>query len=189
MCRSPRSSSLLFLSTLPARGATCLPRLSQLTARFLSTLPARGATRSRRTRAGRHFPFLSTLPARGATMHLSKRANGKKISIHAPREGSDGLPWRVKNRQNNFYPRSPRGERRSSAPWTPCGPKNFYPRSPRGERPGRCPRPARRSAFLSTLPARGATWLPRFVWVSGVFLSTLPARGATSCTRRRWPWG
>ena len=33
------------------------------------------------------------------------------ISIHAPREGSD-----------------------SSAPWTPCGPKNFYPRSPRGER-------------------------------------------------------
>ena len=33
--------------------------------------------------------------------------------------------------------------------------------------------------FLSTLPARGATWLPRFVWVSGVFLSTLPARGAT----------
>ena len=62
-----------FLSTLPARGATvtsCLPMLSQL---FLSTLPARGATRKYSS---------------GQTMQ-------RKISIHAPREGSDFLPART----------------------------------------------------------------------------------------------
>ena len=60
----------------------------------------------------------------------------------------------------HFYPRSPRGERRRNL--TPCRwpSNNFYPRSPRGER-------------LVT------SWsLP---WVASLFLSTLPARGATYC--------
>ena len=57
-----------------------------------------------------------------------------KISIHAPREGSD------------------------------------YP-----QHPGPLPGPG----FLSTLPARGATWASCGRWPSGPFLSTLPARGAT----------
>ena len=103
------------------------------------------------------------------------------ISIHAPREGSDGkeftankyaktflstLPARGatagKRRcsppSDDFYPRSPRGERRIanrpntlwqqisihapregsdlSGDVTPNSFFNFYPRSPRGERPG-----------------------------------------------------
>ena len=85
---------------------------------------------------------------------------------------------------NHFYPRSPRGERRSSARHIPGT--------------GR---------FLSTLPARGAT-SPRRIWTctgwisihapregsdsvsvrtfekSVLFLSTLPARGATTA----WVW-
>ena len=87
------------------------------------------------------------------------RANGTAafISIHAPREGSD-CGTCIKH-------------------WV-CN--NFYPRSPRGERP---PRPGSQSAhtlFLSTLPARGATGL--FFALKrkqNAFLSTLPARGAT----------
>ena len=57
----------------------------------------------------------------------------QRISIHAPREGSDcpaGCPPR---RRRDFYPRSPRGERPGrSEHWRPNF--HFYPRSPRGER-------------------------------------------------------
>ena len=98
--RSPRGERLLtrfcptqkqeFLSTLPARGATCNLRLAQLPLHtFLSTLPARGATQK----------HPSGLPAAG-------------ISIHAPREGSDLRVCRAfRRRTGDFYPRSPRGER------------------------------------------------------------------------------
>ena len=128
--------------------------------------------------------------------------SGICISIHAPREGSDGSRSAHSRRRANFYPRSPRGERRAG-------------------RPAARPSP---SPFLSTLPARGATsasskWprahtisihapregsdvqsRPKFFATShfyprsprgerpsgcagraaaGRFLSTLPARGAT----------
>ena len=147
----------LFLSTLPARGATPdrrrtepqrqhfyprSPRGERLRpspspagpSRFLSTLPARGATAVYPPGGCHPSPFLSTLPARGAT-GLS-------------RPPSAALPY--------FYPRSPRGERlavhvragahghisihapREGSDWTSGAPSsrrsNFYPRSPRGER-------------------------------------------------------
>ena len=63
----PVSYTLLFLSTLPARGATC------------------GATGTR----GKILSFLSTLPARGATLGNAAVHCVDGISIHAPREGSD----------------------------------------------------------------------------------------------------
>ena len=105
----------------------------------------------------------------------------RAISIHAPREGSDTRTLIMKTTGFDFYPRSPRGERRKH-------PDRGYA----GDR------------FLSTLPARGATaampgqgpsgpvisiHAPRegsdgAVIVTfapmGAFLSTLPARGATS---------
>ena len=56
----------IFLSALPARGATIQHRAKPCIARFLSALPARGATR------------IGVLPP-----HLLH------ISIRAPREGSD----------------------------------------------------------------------------------------------------
>ena len=124
--------------------------------------------------------FLSTLPARGATA------------------------WQDGRRQvrHHFYPRSPRGERPEGAGLWAQDMFDFYPRSPRGERPqagGQCGADGR---FLSTLPARGATYTgctclrrrqisihaPRegsdacrsLLFIRDmIFLSTLPARGAT----------
>ena len=103
------------------------------------------------------------------------------ISIHAPREGSDPRRRGAQTRSAYFYPRSPRGERRSAIR----------------------PAPTLPSSFLSTLPARGATagtygdaadafyisiHAPRegsdiSIFANAgetvTFLSTLPARGAT----------
>ena len=55
--------------------------------------------------------FLSTLPARGATQQVRDAPGGGGISIHAPREGSDPSAPRGADTVQNFYPRSPRGER------------------------------------------------------------------------------
>ena len=85
-----------------------------------------------------HLPaisFLSPLPAWGATTAVIAASRGPGISIHAPRVGSDPELHSQKMQPENFYPRSPRGERR----WT---------------RHCECQRCSR---FLSTLPAWGAT--------------------------------
>ena len=101
----------VFLSTLPARGATEEAAELAQAALFLSTLPAGGATYGpcclRKAREiSIHAPregsdtgglsligvilsFLSTLPARGATEKTMAAEPGTAISIHAPREGSD----------------------------------------------------------------------------------------------------
>ena len=56
---------------------------------FQSTLPARGATRADYLDS-LPLPFQSTLPARGATRGTAARGGGfRRISIHAPRTGSD----------------------------------------------------------------------------------------------------
>ena len=83
-----------------------------------------------------------------------------KISIHAPRVGSDGIQKKFVNMLANFNPRSPCGERQepdvAAAPYlhfnprSPCGERpicrpsskrpgsDFNPRSPCGERPRPC---------------------------------------------------
>ena len=58
----------------------------------------------------------------------------KQISIHAPREGSDGSSVPPRPMAWDFYPRSPRGERHP-ATTVFLSDRDFYPRSPRGERP------------------------------------------------------
>ena len=78
----------LFLSTLPARGATdyftsCLPE-----PQFLSTLPARGATRRGGLRPGLQDLFLSTLPARGATSTKTKSLQAKAFLSTLPARGA-----------------------------------------------------------------------------------------------------
>ena len=60
-----------------------------------------------------------------------------------------------------------------------CIDVNFYPRSPRGERPTTATTQQLTVPFLSTLPARGATWKTWRKLYREAFLSTLPARGAT----------
>ena len=98
--RSPRGERLRFLRPFPSQSPISIhaPRegsdvLDALTAQrleaFQSTLPARGAT----VRTADVYwvePFQSTLPARGATPVRPTAFLSVHISIHAPREGSDG---------------------------------------------------------------------------------------------------
>ena len=168
---------------------------------FLSTLPARGATKPEAW-DGTTEQFLSTLPARGATSGSHLLTADFRISIHAPREGSDMYDYGNNTAQFLFLSTLPaRGATLCDAHCTQSLP------------------------FLSTLPARGATkagplpqggvyisihapregsdkvpeslglsvldFYPRsprgerllifFVFFAVfVFLSTLPARGATA---------
>ena len=145
-----------FQSTLPARGATWkMYEQGTKEAGFQSTLPARGATAAerRRERCLTHFNprsphgerrrakfasqsrsrFQSTLPARGATWHFAAFCGTMRISIHAPRTGSDEECSARRECRTYFNPRSPHGERptfagKQSSLW------NFNPRSPHGER-------------------------------------------------------
>ena len=214
----------IFLSTLPARGATDAVAPVGVPGDISIHAPREGSDplglrdcpqrqhfypRSPRGERPARWPtctvcgrFLSTLPARGATALPYCGFAILYISIHAPREGSDGFSVALILTRYYFYPRSPRGERPMSGPPSPasttisihapregsdkarfpglsdisisihapregsddaCNPrptnsKDFYPRSPRGERlraeTASC---SHASAFLSTLPARGAT--------------------------------
>ena len=78
------------------------------------------------------------------------------ISIHAPREGSDGRgrTGRPDRPISIHAPREGSDGRRFSALYLL---PDFYPRSPRGERPHSEGFASRSRSFLSTLPARGAT--------------------------------
>ena len=137
--RPPLLKSLIrvwsFQSTLPARGATCLSiSLPSASYHFNPRSP--------------HGERLATLP------HAYKQP---RISIHAPRTGSDQLyelgmlsptqfqstlPARGATRKllatlsarSHFNPRSPHGERRYRAKTTAARMKHFNPRSPHGER-------------------------------------------------------
>ena len=169
-----------FQSTLPARGATpASDRAQPGERRFQSTLPARGATNPRRNHARQQIyfnprsphgerrtagrapekegTFQSTLPARGATLHEAPRAQRRRISIHAPRTGSDGDFVAQCPQREDISIHAPRtgsdGFRRAM----PAARGYFNPRSPHGER--RLSKRRRKSAqaFQSTLPARGAT--------------------------------
>ncbi len=89
-CKWP-SSGKSFQSTLPAGGSdTRLSRSIKPRAKFQSTLPAGGATSSRAFKSLSGRGFQSTLPAGGATLYADRGDTAHlKISIHAPRGGSD----------------------------------------------------------------------------------------------------
>jgi len=55
--------------------------------------------------------FQSTPPERGATTVEAKELANRLVSIHAPREGSDGSPGASPGLGICFNPRPPRGER------------------------------------------------------------------------------
>ena len=93
----------------------------------------RGERRQIVHRIRQSWRFQSTLPARGATRRAEITSDMRRISIHAPREGSDLTPTTTTAKTTNFNPRSPRGERLSSKIPGP-GYSHFNPRSPRGER-------------------------------------------------------
>ena len=78
--------------------------------------------------------FQSTLPVGGATMLLKKESASQRISIHAPRGGSD-----------------------ETFEFSLPGTIYFNPRSPWGERLGRISPVHMLGEFQSTLPVGGAT--------------------------------
>ena len=80
---------MIFLSTLPARGATARPAAASTSLMISIHAPREGS---------------DVEVLQGAGVHLG-------ISIHAPREGSDLFRLFMTFGQPYFYPRSPRGER------------------------------------------------------------------------------
>ena len=154
---SPRIIAVYaFLSTFPARGATFFrtPRFTPCSISIhapregsdfgedidncpanisLSTLPARGAT-PRPTQPCAGTTFLSTLPARGATMRQNPQYIDTSISIHAPREGSDGVQVLPISDDELFLSTLPARGATQEHISTSCSSRDFYPRSPRGER-------------------------------------------------------
>ena len=81
---------ILFQSTLPVGGATSNGSGLQALSWFQSTLPVGGATWWFHTRSC-VVPFQSTLPVGGATARKGGQGRREKVSIHAPRGGSDFL--------------------------------------------------------------------------------------------------
>ena len=149
----------LFLSTLPARGATRTASRTKLTGRISIHAPREGSDDHvlvtdaggegisiHAPREGSDTPvshwtsvewiFLSTLPARGATSNLLFYPYYIRISIHAPREGSDPPSGTTTGTPDGWISiHAPReGSDTSPSPSHPAT-SNFYPRSPRGERP------------------------------------------------------
>ena len=101
---------VIFLSTLSLRRATVALTMARVLSLFLSTLSLRRAT---------------SLPSSGWGFMF--------ISIHALLAESDRRLWLRISLFDNFYPRSPCGERHVRITHNP-GPCYFYPRSPCGER-------------------------------------------------------
>ncbi len=122
-----------FQSTLPARGATLPKAGCRMRGSYFNPRSPRGERPDNLFLLPRLSLFQSTLPARGATLAGKPFAYYELISIHAPREGSDLLREGRTNKERNFNPRSPRGERPRWSRKT-AGSSHFNPRSPRGER-------------------------------------------------------
>ena len=125
----------IFLSTLPAWGATVPGRIKRSAAGISIHAPRVGSDGGITMDAMENPSFLSTLPAWGATT----------IFPSLPRQ------------YGYFYPRSPRGERPRGRTGGNDEKQNFYPRSPRGERLQALFAFLCAVQFLSTLPAWGAT--------------------------------
>ena len=151
----------IFLSTLPARGATKDGYDWGYDENDFYPRSPRGERLAFHVRAGGQFNIsihapregsdAPTLPVRrgrqisihapreGSDLEETEALQDIQISIHAPREGSDTRTIAAATPATNFYPRSPRGERREAPPLILIL-YNFYPRSPRGERPAACGR-------------------------------------------------
>ena len=105
------SSFCVFQSTLPVWGATRPLRGGVDYKIFQSTLPVWGATQDTPDAGVERREFQSTLPVWGATAIKNRQCITSKISIHAPRVGSDKLFLNLLENHTDFNPRSPCGER------------------------------------------------------------------------------
>ena len=90
----------------------------------------------------------------------------------------------INNIIDDFYPRSPCGERLLEIPLPCLVIHNFYPRSPCGERPGKVKVVEPGFVFLSTLSLRRATDTSSLMQCQVKFLSTLSLRRATANSQK-----
>ena len=104
------------------------------------------------------MPYFYPRSPRGERPKPSGASGGcRRISIHAPREGSDICSFQGKMQPLHISIHAPREGSDCCRSFQTGAPRYFYPRSPRGERPGPLTSSVLKCVFLSTLPARGAT--------------------------------
>ena len=146
-----------FQSTLPVGGATgVVPKVSQQ-ALFQSTLPVEGSDSTYVTADATYTAFQSTLPVRGATTWYLLPAQDTKISIHAPREGSD-LQALYEAADDEISIHAPReGSDRGAGRLALAVPISIHAPREGSDRWTSTSRMAY-SRFQSTLPVRGATF-------------------------------
>ena len=101
--------------------------------KFQSTLPARGATLAGAGIAN-FGAFQSTLPARGATRNTGECPSVARISIHAPRTGSDSRRMTYFSGKSSFQSTLPARGATTGTPSSRAMCAHFNPRSPHGER-------------------------------------------------------
>ena len=158
------ANNLIFLSTLPARGATVrhLPRPSA--AQISIHAPREGSDHF--AQVGQHRMIISIhAPREGSDSAGQHRGLLYDISIHAPREGSDAdsLPGHGKRPISIHAPREGSDKRFTA-------------------------RATHRTIFLSTLPARGATFSGRWVDAHKDISIHAPREGSDSRSSRRPCW-
>ena len=150
--------------------------------KFLSTLSLRRATVNEITYQRQIDQFLSTLSLRRATAIMLYDASVLIFLSTLSLRRATCIIDIINNVVNDFYPRSPCGERRWNSTERPVE-SHFYPRSPCGERLYACWTDPNRLLFLSTLSLRRATiGYPVNLQPKTGFLSTLSLRRATSIT-------
>ena len=155
---------------------------------FLSTLPARGATEEA-SELIQAICISIHAPREGSDRPNSCRLPAGFISIHAPREGSDASPRHGHKTDQHFYPRSPRGERLQLCVQL----VRDYRISIHAPREGSdvefqgCGLVVHQ--FLSTLPARGATQQAQQDTSSALISIHAPREGSDrrSAARKSWP--
>ena len=117
----------------PRGGATSIcPQECTPTADFNPRSPRGGATFMPATSAEPTSKFQSTLPARGSDGDWITLELPQGISIHAPREGSDGAPEENYHATTKISIHAPREGERPRYAVGKSGGEDFNPRSPRG---------------------------------------------------------
>ena len=154
---APQQGQYLFLSTLPARGATAR-NPEKVRAAYISIHAPREGSDNRRPRSSASSRISIHAPREGSDSRLQNSIVAYvKISIHAPREGSDALGVPIRPITAQFLSTLPARGATSSVQDVDELADHFYPRSPRGERLVTIELNWQIAQFLSTLPARGAT--------------------------------
>ena len=147
----------------------------------IRTLCEEGEPR-RKSRSNLWSIFLSTPSARRATERPIRQALELSISIHALREEGDGAPHPAGARTQHFYPRPPRGGRRSRN--SSFGKSKVFLSTPSARRA--TTRGLRRSCrgpiSIHALREEGDAYTAECMEALKVFLSTPSARRAT------WRW-